>query len=87
MNSIIPSSSERITLFTCWVLSSFALAHCNRIDECADWANRAAALASYARQADDDALERLATRVRARAIRSAILLHSHVEQLKGPVRR
>ncbi|HEV8449319.1 MAG TPA: hypothetical protein VGQ44_21020 [Gemmatimonadaceae bacterium] len=48
-----------------------ALATCERIDECKDWADRAAALASYAKQADDDTLHRLATRISSRAIRRA----------------
>src|SRR5262245_8939543 len=46
-----------------------ALADCVRIDECKKWANKAQALASYARQADDTALERFAIRIRARAIK------------------
>jgi hypothetical protein len=48
-----------------------ALATCDRIDECKDWADKAAALASYAKQADDQTLHRLATRISARAIRRA----------------
>jgi hypothetical protein len=46
-----------------------ALAACNQIDECKDWADKAAALASYAKQADDDSLQKLALRIQARAIR------------------
>lgn len=46
-----------------------ALANCANIDECQDWANRAEALASYAKQADDDTLRRLADRIQARAVR------------------
>lgn len=46
-----------------------ALASCASIDECQDWADKAAALASYAKQADDDQLEKMAVRIRARAIR------------------
>lgn len=46
-----------------------ALSQCSNIDECVDWADKALALASYARQVDDDELERLANRIRARAIR------------------
>ena len=38
-----------------------ALAECSRIDECQNWADRAAALASYARQARDDTLLNFAT--------------------------
>jgi len=48
-----------------------ALATCERIDECKDWADKAAALASYAKQADDQTLHHLATRISARAIRRA----------------
>jgi len=46
-----------------------ALASCERIDECKDWADKAEALASYARQADDESLLKLATRIKARAVR------------------
>ena len=39
------------------------------IDECKDWADKAEALASYAKQADDDTLRKHADRIQARAIR------------------
>ena len=45
------------------------LAKCERVDECARWADKAAAIASYARQADDFELENYAKRIRARAVR------------------
>jgi hypothetical protein len=45
-----------------------ALAKCARIDECKSWADRAAALASYAKQADDEQLLNNAKRIKARAI-------------------
>lgn len=48
-----------------------ALAECDRIDECQSWADKAAALASYAEQAKDDELLRTATRIRDRAVRRA----------------
>lgn len=48
-----------------------ALSECSEVDECKDWADKAAALASYARQAEDDQLERMAQRIRARATRRA----------------
>jgi hypothetical protein len=41
-----------------------ALAACESMDECADWADKAAAIASYARQADDLELENYARRIR-----------------------
>lgn len=46
-----------------------ALASCSSIDECADWANKAEAMASYARQAADETLRKLADRIQARAVR------------------
>ena len=46
-----------------------ALAECQRVDECKDWADKAQALASYARQADDDELHKTAIRIQSRAIR------------------
>ena len=48
-----------------------ALAECSRIDECQNWADKAAALASYARQSKDDSLRKMAERIQARAIRRA----------------
>lgn len=48
-----------------------ALQECSRIDECKDWADKAEALASYARQSQDDTLRKLCDRIQARAIRRA----------------
>lgn len=45
------------------------MANCVSLDECKDWADKAEALASYAKQADDDTLRRQADRIQARAIR------------------
>jgi hypothetical protein len=56
-----------------------ALAQCSQVDECKDWADKAAALASYAKQADDHELERMAQRIRARAIRRAGELLKQIE--------
>lgn len=56
----LPQSYER---------AKIALEECESIDECKDWADKSAALASYARQAKDDTLHTLATRIAARAIR------------------
>ena len=48
-----------------------AIAECERIDECKTWADKAAALASYAKQAQDDSLRQMAVRIQARAERRA----------------
>ena len=45
-----------------------ALTECQRVDECKDWSDKAAALASYARQAKDESLLRLAQRIQLRAV-------------------
>ena len=60
-----------------------ALAECSRIDECQEWADKAEALASYARQANDDTLRKLADRIQARAIRRQGELLKQVEPSKG----
>jgi len=44
-----------------------SLARCVRIDECKDWADKAVALASYARQVKDDELLKNVKRIRVRA--------------------
>ena len=48
-----------------------ALANCEAVDECKDWADKAAALASYARQVGDDELLKRSMRIQARALRRA----------------
>lgn len=60
-----------------------ALAQCSQVDECKNWADKAAALASYARQSEDQELERMAQRIRARAIRRAGELLNQIEPSKG----
>jgi len=60
-----------------------ALAECQAIDECKDWADKAAALASYARQSEDLELEKMAARIRARAMRRAGELLKQIEPATG----
>jgi hypothetical protein len=60
-----------------------ALSHCVQIDECKDWADKAQALASYAKQANDDELMKMATRIRDRAIRRAGELLKQIEPATG----
>jgi hypothetical protein len=45
-----------------------AIAEAAKIDECKSWADKMEALASYARQSDDERLMHFAMRIRARAI-------------------
>lgn len=61
------------------------LAECERVDECATWAKKAAALASYARQADDKTLEQTAVRIRARAIRRCGELLTEIPAKAGKI--
>ncbi len=60
-----------------------ALAECSRIDECQEWANKAEALASYAKQAGDESLRKMADRIQARAIRRCGELLKQVEPAQG----
>jgi hypothetical protein len=60
-----------------------ALAECTKIDECRDWADKAAAMASYARQASDHGLLNLAQRIQARATRRYGELLKQVERAPG----
>lgn len=58
-----------------------ALAECSRIDECQEWADKAEALASYAKQAKDEQLRKMADRIQARAIRRCgVLMKQHESQ-------
>lgn len=62
-----------------------ALANCAQLDECQDWADKAAALASYAKQANDDEMMKMAVRIRDRAIRRAGELLKQIDPAKpGP---
>ena len=59
------------------------LAECERIDECKEWKDKAEALRSYARQAHDDELYRMATKIQNRArVRMGELIRQ-AEKSKG----
>lgn len=60
-----------------------ALATCERVDECQNWANKAAAIASYAKQSKDDELIIMAQRIQARAIRRCGELLGQIPSAKG----
>lgn len=64
-----------------------ALAECQDMDECLTWADKAAALASYAKQAKDEELERMAQRIRARAVRRAGELLKQIDSQQGGDRK
>jgi len=71
MSAIIPAELPNIAdarLPATYESAKQALAECSRIDECQNWADKAAALASYARQARDDTLFNFAMRIKARAL-------------------
>lgn len=56
-----------------------ALATCEAVDECKSWGDKAAALASYARQIHDEELLDTARRIQARALRRAGELLSQID--------
>jgi hypothetical protein len=60
-----------------------ALSECSRIDECQQWADKAEALASYAKQSEDDSLRKLADRIQARAIRRCGELLRQIDSGQG----
>lgn len=67
-----------------YTVAKRALAECEKIDECKkDWANKSAALASYAKQAKDESLYKLAIRIQARAIRRCGELLKEFEPAKN----
>jgi hypothetical protein len=56
------------TLPSTYVDARKALAKCDRVDECKSWADKAAALASYAKQAEDEQMLVMARRIQLRAL-------------------
>jgi hypothetical protein len=74
---------ENARLPATYIAAKHALAECSRLDVCKDWADKAQALASYARQANDDALQKLAVSIQARAIRRCGELLQSIEPARG----
>jgi hypothetical protein len=60
-----------------------ALATCSSIDECQAWADKAKALASYAKQAQDESLRKLADRIKVRAVSRTGELLKQIEPARG----
>jgi hypothetical protein len=60
-----------------------ALTECYRVDECKEWADKAAALKSYAKQIEDNTLYDTASRIHGRAIKRAGELLAQIEPARG----
>jgi hypothetical protein len=73
-NAKLPETYER---------AKTALAECSSIDECQSWADKAEALASYAKMSDDDSLRKMADRIQARALRRCGELLQQVKTATG----
>lgn len=78
----VPAPSKA-TLPQTYEAARTALAECQNIDECWTWADKAQALASYAKQAQDDTLLVMANRIKARAVRRAGELLKLLEPARG----
>jgi len=84
MNAQLPSINNARLPVT-YEAAQTALANCQQVDECKDWADKAAALASYAKQSQDESLLLMAQRIKARAVRRAGELLAQIEPAKpGP---
>lgn len=87
MNQLAPISAASARLPQTYETAKTALANCAQLDECQSWADKAAALASYAKQANDDELMKMATRIRDRAIRRAGELLKQIDPQRGGDRK
>lgn len=83
MNQIAPLSPAQARIPQTYANAKSALYTCASIDECQEWADKAAALASYAKQAEDEELMKMAIRIRDRAIRRAGELLQQIEGRPG----
>lgn len=82
MNAVCLPSVSDAPLPVLYSQARHALAECSRVDECKDWANKAEALASYARQSKDEGLYKVAMRIQGRAIRRCGELLQEIEPTK-----
>jgi hypothetical protein len=80
-HSLLPSI-HNASLPATYEAAKMAIMECNRVDECKDWGDKMAALASYARQSKDEEMEKMALRIRARAIRRCGELLKEVEKMQ-----
>lgn len=82
MNTL-PANWSTARLPAIYETAKTSLAECSRIDECQQWADKAEALASYARQANDETLRKHADRIQARAIRRMGELLKQIPTARG----
>jgi len=66
---MVPAAMPDSRLPVTYEAAQKALAECQRVDECKDWADKAAALSAYARMAKNDNLRLMALRIQERATR------------------
>jgi hypothetical protein len=83
MNGLVPVDLAAASLPTNYAAACVALAECAHIDECQDWADKMAALASYALQAENKELAAYCRRIHARAVRRCGELLKEIEPDKG----
>ncbi|HXE02578.1 MAG TPA: hypothetical protein VN623_11585 [Hyphomicrobium sp.] len=81
--SNLPVPISKAVLPQAYESAKSALAHCFEMDECKDWADKAQALASYARQAKDESLRKTADRIQARAVRRCGELLKQIPPARG----
>lgn len=87
MNALTAAQINEAHLPVTYENAKAALAECHRVDECKDWSDKAAALAAYAKQAEDDELEKVAMRIRGRAIRRVGELLKEIDSASGAHRK
>jgi hypothetical protein len=83
----MPSIATNARLPMSYEAAKVALRDCVQIDECLGWANKAEALASYARQAHDDEMRKIADRIQARALKRCGELLREIEPSRGANQR
>lgn len=87
MNELAPLQVSQARIPQTYANAKSALYTCASIDECQQWADKAAALASYAKQAEDEELMKMAIRIRDRAVRRAGELLKQIPSAKGGDRK
>ena len=82
-DAMVPVDTRGASLPATYSAARTALEQCVRVDECKGWADKAAALKSYAKQAQDDEMHKMAARIQGRAIRRVGELLREIEPARG----